>query len=82
MLTMFSSGSFNLNRMLVGHSSAYPTWGLQYQDTAGNFVFRAGPAEIFTIKLGDRKTRYTDGNQGTGKVLTSNASSMLHGNPS
>jgi len=49
---MFKSGTANADRMLVAHSKAFPTWGLQYQDGNDKFNFLAGGADVLTVDLG------------------------------
>lgn len=49
---MFKSGTANADRMLVAHSKAFPTWGLQYQDSNDKFNFLAGGADVLTVDLG------------------------------
>lgn len=59
MIEMFSSGTSNGDRMVLGHSSAFPDWGILYRDSDDSFVFqsRGGPPlslleTTMTIDLG------------------------------
>ncbi len=53
MIYMFASGTTNTKRMVIAHSSAYPTWGLRYADTTDQFDFVAGGASRMAINLGN-----------------------------
>jgi hypothetical protein len=55
MMYMFGSGTQNADRMVIGHSSGFPTWGLQYNDTLDMFHFRSGSARAVTINLTNRR---------------------------
>ena len=65
MMEMFSSGTGNADRMVIAHSSAYPTWGLQYQDSSDKFNFLSSGTPVLTINLGAQSI-YTIGNVGIG----------------
>lgn len=52
MLNMFASGTGNANRMVIGHSPAYPDWGLQYEDVSDKFHFLAQGIPVMTVSLG------------------------------
>jgi hypothetical protein len=52
MINMFASGSTNANRMVLAHSPAFPTWGVQYEDTADKFHFLRAGAGVMTVDLG------------------------------
>ena len=52
MMTMFSSGTVNADRMVIAHSLAYPTWGLQYQDVPDRFNFLSAGTPVLSIQLG------------------------------
>jgi hypothetical protein len=41
-ITMFETGTQNPYKMVVSHSSAYPTWGMRYNDTTDGFTFVGG----------------------------------------
>lgn len=49
---MFKSGSINADRMVVAHSPAFPTYGLQYQDLTDKFNFLSGGVGVLTADLG------------------------------
>lgn len=49
MMTMFPSGTQNATRMVIGHSSAYPNWGLQYNDSLDQWNFVASGVSGFNI---------------------------------
>ena len=36
-ITMFTTGTSNADRMLIAHSPAYPDWGLMYEDFSDEF---------------------------------------------
>ncbi|HEX4263830.1 MAG TPA: tail fiber domain-containing protein [Verrucomicrobiae bacterium] len=54
MITMFSSGTGNANRMVIAHSSAFSSYGLQYEDANDRFYFIGGGLNALTIDLGNR----------------------------
>ena len=59
MMYMFASGTSNTPRMIIAHSSGFPTWGLQYSDAGDQFDFLGGGASRMTINL-------SNGNVGIG----------------
>lgn len=73
MITLFSGGTDNKNRMIIGHSSTYPNWGIQYQDSSDNIAFMGDGKEIFTVGLNTQRIIYRDGFEEAGKILTSDA---------
>lgn len=50
MMYMFSSGTGNSPRMVIGHSPAFSDWGLQYEDVWDKWHFVAGGVRGITIK--------------------------------
>ncbi|MBN2173314.1 MAG: hypothetical protein JW731_04235 [Bacteroidales bacterium] len=48
-ITMFASGTSNMERMIIAHSSDYPDWGLSYEDLSDEFHFVAGGINTITI---------------------------------
>jgi len=73
MITMFSSGTTNADRMVIAHSPSFPTWGMQYQDSNDRLRFLAGGNQVMSIDLG---TNFSTGGQveiGTG-AFTAGAS--------
>lgn len=48
----YGSGTANADKMVIQHSPAYPTWGLQYSDAMDNFNFIAGGTNIMQVALG------------------------------
>lgn len=50
MLYMFSSGTGNSPRMVIGHSPAYSNWGLEYEDVLDKWHFVANGIRGVTIK--------------------------------
>jgi trimeric autotransporter adhesin len=48
---MFKSGGLNADRMVIAHSPAFPTWGLQYQDNPDKFNFLAAGINRMSIGL-------------------------------
>ncbi len=52
MIEMFVSGTSNADRMVLGHSPAYPTLGLEYEDAPDRFVFQRNTGTpVFSIDL-------------------------------
>lgn len=51
MIEMFKSGTGNANRMVIGHSESFPTWGLEYRDASDEFVFRSSSSDVVKIDL-------------------------------
>ena len=52
MMTMFASGTANAPRMVIAHSPAYPSWGLQYVDSVDKFDFLQGGSSVMAVNLG------------------------------
>ncbi len=52
---MFRTGSTNLDRMIISHSPAFPTYGLQYQDIGDRFNFLSNGTNVATISLGSQR---------------------------
>lgn len=50
----YGSGTSNADKMIVQHSPAYPTWGLQYSDPADNFNFLSGGTTVMQVALGNQ----------------------------
>jgi len=50
----YGSGTANADKMIVQHSPAYPTWGLQYSDPADNFNFLASGTTVMQVALGSQ----------------------------
>ena len=59
MIFMFASGTANTARMVIAHSPAYPTWGLQYNDNGDQFDFLGAGTSRMSINL-------SNGNVGIG----------------
>jgi hypothetical protein len=55
MMIMFESGTANADRMVIGHSPAFPTWGLQYQDAPDKFNFLGAGTPVLTADLGAQR---------------------------
>ena len=76
---VYGSGTINGNKMVIQHSPAYPTWGLQYCDTTDKFRFLSNGSNMLEVNLGAQKTivngglQVTSGAPGVDKVLTSDA---------
>ena len=51
MMYLFTSGSSNADRMVLGHSPSFPKWGLEYHDTSDVFYFRSATARKFAFEL-------------------------------
>ncbi len=57
MIEMFASGSANADRMVIAHSSAVPSWGLEYEDNGDRFVFqKSAGTPVFTVDLNASRT--------------------------
>jgi len=52
MITMFTSGTQNTDRMVLAHSDAFDNWGLEYRDAEDQFVFRSATEDVLNIDLG------------------------------
>ncbi len=50
----YGSGTSNADKMVIQHSPAYPTWGLQYSDPADNFNFLSGGTTVMQVGLGSQ----------------------------
>jgi hypothetical protein len=78
-ITIYSGGTTNGNKMVIQHSPAYPTWGLQYSDTLDQFRFLGAGIKVMEIDLGANKVningalKITSGTPGVDKILTSDA---------
>ena len=55
MIHMFSGGTSNSDRMVISHSPAFWTWGLQYRDSADEFRFLGAGNSAMTVELGSRE---------------------------
>jgi hypothetical protein len=51
MIEMFSSGTGNSPRMVIAHSAAFPTWGLEYDDAPDKFYFIGNNLNAMTVDL-------------------------------
>jgi hypothetical protein len=52
MVTVYSSGTMNPNKMVVSHSPAYPYWGILYNDPLDQFSFiRSETTAAMTVDL-------------------------------
>src|SRR2546423_14204386 len=51
MMYMFTSGTSNLTRMVIGHSPALPNMGLQYDDVNDNFNFMGFAFPVLSVGL-------------------------------
>jgi hypothetical protein len=52
MMYLFSSGTQNADRMIMGHSTAFPKWGLEYHDTSDVIFLRSTSSRNFAFELG------------------------------
>ena len=86
MTTMFTSGTSNLPRMVIAHSPAYPSWGLQYVDSVDKFDFLAGGSSVMAVNLGyggvdinSGNLKFANGNQGIqfGTPVTGGTTGMM-----
>lgn len=59
MIYMFSTGTTNADRMVIAHSSAYPTYGLQYQDLSDKFNFLSNGTNVMTVDLNNKRVGIT-----------------------
>lgn len=62
MMEMFASGTVNADRMVIAHSPAFPTWGLQYQDNVDRFNFLEGGTTVMTVNLSQYTPLVVNGN--------------------
>jgi len=77
MITMFDSGTGNADRMVIGHSPSFPTYGLQYQDSGDRFRFLSGGFPVMTVDLGSDEVAVR-GNFGVaGNINISNATTTI-----
>ncbi|CAN5336564.1 hypothetical protein BH09BAC5_BH09BAC5_13030 [soil metagenome] len=53
---MFATGTSNPNRMILAHSPAFPTYGLQYSDASDVFNFLSGGSPVLSVDLGTQRT--------------------------
>lgn len=51
MIQMFASGTANPSRMVISHSAAFPTFGLQYEDGSDRFNFIGNGNPVLTADL-------------------------------
>ncbi len=51
MISMFSSGTQNADRMVISHSPNYSKWGIEYRDTSDVIYFRNSISRIAGINL-------------------------------
>lgn len=51
----YGAGTSNADKMVIQHSPAYPSWGLQYSDPADNFNFIASGVTVMQVALGSQK---------------------------
>lgn len=58
MISMFSSGTQNKERMVIAHSPSYTTWGLQYVDSVDKFNFISSGFPVMTTDLGSRRVGF------------------------
>jgi hypothetical protein len=52
MIEMFASGLGNADRMVIAHSPAFTSYGLQYQDSVDRFNFLSAGTAVMTVDLG------------------------------
>lgn len=71
MIQMFALGNTNADRMVIAHSSANPTWGLQYKDNVDEFRFGVAGASS-TVSIG-----VSNGHMGIGETGGVAAQSLL-----
>ncbi|MBS1771713.1 MAG: hypothetical protein JST82_02545 [Bacteroidetes bacterium] len=64
----FGAGTNNPSKMVIQHSPAYPTWGLQYSDIGDNFNFLAGGTNVMQVSLGTQNVNIGSSAAGTGKL--------------
>ncbi|RMG74758.1 MAG: tail fiber domain-containing protein [Bacteroidetes bacterium] len=51
MIQMFTSGTNNATRMLVGHSPSFPSWGIRYNDTSDAFTWIGANVPVLHVQL-------------------------------
>jgi hypothetical protein len=52
MMYMFKSGTNNPTNMVIAHSTGFPSYGLQYDDTNDNFNFVSSGSPVMSVSLG------------------------------
>lgn len=55
MMYLFTGGTGNGLRTVIGHSPQYPTWGLAYEDQSDRFLFQSEGANVLVVDLGFSK---------------------------
>ncbi|MCW3106890.1 MAG: hypothetical protein JWQ09_1396 [Segetibacter sp.] len=56
MINMLTSGTTNPTRMVLAHSAAFPTWGLQFRDDIDQFDFLASGSSVMAVNLANGRT--------------------------
>ena len=79
MMTMFPSGTLNSDRMVLQHSPSFPTWGLQYQDTADKFNFLSGGTPVLTADLGNQRVGVMTSTPGARVDIAGTGTYVLNG---
>jgi len=54
MLSMFTAGTANADRMVISHSPSFPKWGIEYHDTTDVVYFRNSISRIAGFNLNGR----------------------------
>lgn len=73
------SGTTNADKMVISHSPAFTTWGLQYSDVNDSFDFLAGGTNNLSIALATGVLT-TQGNVEINQTTTSPALNTVYGN--
>jgi hypothetical protein len=73
LLNLFQERTDNPDRMVITHSPAFPTWGLQYRDSDDSFHFLAGGTTVLRVGLRGPTALQIPAGAAAGRVLTSDA---------
>ncbi len=69
MLNMYSTGFNNVERPVIAHSPAFPTWGLKYRDSDDTYVFQGDGLPALAVNLTNRTVGIGTGTPGAGMAL-------------
>lgn len=62
MIQMFGTSTVNADRMILGHSAFWQTWGLKYKDNGDRFVFQqSDTAPVMTLDMIQKNLQIHDG---------------------
>jgi hypothetical protein len=62
MIQMFETSTVNADRMILGHSEFFPSWGLKYNDASDKFVIQqSDTAPVMTVDMIQKNLQVHDG---------------------